>query len=100
MFPESPLLFQAFPFPEFGLRAGNSSQGWGLDELRAACMSQIWRGGQELLGQVGFSGVGLGSPCWDLSGPQGVSGKQWGASGDANRYLTCTLRTQARSVSL
>lgn len=54
MFPESPHLFQAFPFPKFGLLAGNSSQGWGLDELRAACISQIWRGGQELLGQVGL----------------------------------------------
>lgn len=31
--------------------------------------------------------VGLGSPCWDLSGPQDVSGKQWGGRGDANRYM-------------
>lgn len=41
MLPENPLLFQAFSFPEFGLPAENSSQGWGLDQLRAACISQI-----------------------------------------------------------
>lgn len=46
--------------------------------------------GRNSLGRLdsgSLSGVGRWSPCWDLSGPQGVSGKQWGATGDANRYL-------------
>lgn len=41
MLPENPLLFQAVSFPEFGLPTENSSQRWDLDELRAACISQI-----------------------------------------------------------